>query len=105
MEFWEADKNKDKAKALSLLTFKWLRELDLNQRPSGYESIKALFAGVSLVTIIYQNLSQMITPHEFQTILYSHFLSEFFTIFQNFCNFFATQMRLPPLYLSTQRHF
>lgn len=47
----------------------------------------------------------MITPHEFQPIFYSHFLSEFFTIFKNFCNFFATRLQLPPLYLSTQRNF
>ena len=37
---------------------KWLRELDLNQRPSGYESIKALFAGVFTCN---HNLSEFIT--------------------------------------------
>ena len=46
------------SKSLKLTYIKWLRELDLNQRPSGYESIKALFERVFTCN---HNLSEFIT--------------------------------------------
>ncbi len=44
---------------------KWLRELDLNQRPSGYEEIMHYLRGFLLVIAIYQNLSLFVVVHEF----------------------------------------
>ena len=45
-------------KPLKVTYINWLRELDLNQRPSGYESIKVLLAGVFTCN---HNLSEFIT--------------------------------------------
>ena len=45
-------------KSLKATYINWLRELDLNQRPSGYEPIKALFAEVFTLN---HNLSEFIT--------------------------------------------
>ena len=100
MEFLEADKNKDKAKTLSLLTFKWLRELDLNQRPSGYEEQNALF---SILITCNHNLSELIKIlclQIFQPNLSNQMFLYFITTYQNFCNFFVTgcRLKIPPFY-------
>ena len=81
-------------KPLQLTLINWLRELDLNQRPSGYEERNALF---SIVFTCNYNLSELIRILCLQIFQPNQPCQKFLSIttnYQNFCNFFVTGCRL-----------